>query len=44
MELVDLAELVPSIVQDHRLLAGSKELAFDIITTPLVQSTLLARL
>ncbi|CAD84639.1 MULTISPECIES: sensor histidine kinase [Nitrosomonas] len=34
MELVDLAELVPSIVQDHRLLAGSKELAFDIITTP----------
>jgi len=34
MELVDLAELVPSIVQDHRPLAGSKELAFDIITTP----------
>lgn len=34
MELVDLAELVPSIVQDHRPLAGSKELAFDIITIP----------
>lgn len=34
MELVDLAELVPAIVQDHRLLAGSKELVFDIITTP----------
>jgi len=34
MELVDLVELVPAIVQDHQLLAGSKELIFDIITTP----------
>lgn len=34
MEPVDLAELIPSIIRDHRLLAESKELAFDIITTP----------
>ncbi len=33
-EPVDLVELIPSIIQDHRLLAESKELAFDIITTP----------
>lgn len=34
MESVDLTELVPSIIQDHQLLAGSKELTFDIITMP----------
>lgn len=33
MEPVDLAELIPSIIQDHQLLAESKELVFDITTT-----------
>jgi len=34
MEPVDLAELLPTVIEDHRPLASSKELVFDILATP----------